>query len=114
MAKLKCLHDVLNSKLTQFSVVHEDLSIDESMVPHYGRYLCKQYICGKPIRFGYKLLVLASCTGFRYNIEINEGHTANSTDDPLGTRVVRHSLSVCQNPHSHQVFLIISSPVISS
>ncbi|CAI6371246.1 unnamed protein product [Macrosiphum euphorbiae] len=29
-------------------------SIDESMVPYFGRHGCKQFIRGKPIRFGFK------------------------------------------------------------
>ncbi|KAK9703448.1 Transposase IS4 [Popillia japonica] len=33
----------------------QDHSVDEAMVPYYGRHGCKQYIHGKPIRYGYKL-----------------------------------------------------------
>ena len=36
MAKVVPLYDLLNEKLNTFSVVHEDLSIDESMVPYLG------------------------------------------------------------------------------
>ena len=70
MAKVKPLYDILNKKLRRFGVVHEDLSIDESMVPYYGRHSCKQFIRGKPIRFGYKLWVLASSTGLSYHVKI--------------------------------------------
>ena len=34
----------------------EKYSIDEIMVPYYGRHSSKQYIRGKPIRFGYKVI----------------------------------------------------------
>ena len=44
--------------------------IDELMVPYYGRHSCKQFTRAKPIRFGYKLWVLASATGVPYKIEI--------------------------------------------
>ena len=38
MAKVKPLYDNLNEKLRRFDVIHEDLSIDESMVPYYGHH----------------------------------------------------------------------------
>ena len=63
MAKVAPLYDLLNEKLQSFGAVHEDLSIDESMVPYFGWHSCKQFIRAKPIRFGYKLWVLASATG---------------------------------------------------
>ena len=31
-------------------------SVDEMMVPYYGRHSSKQFIRGKPIRFGYKVI----------------------------------------------------------
>lgn len=34
------------------------------MVPYYGRHGAKQHIHGKPIRFGYKVWVLASRLGY--------------------------------------------------
>ena len=63
MAKVKPLYDILNEKLKRFGVVHEDLSINEFKVPYYGCHSCKQFIREKPIRFGYKLCVLARSTG---------------------------------------------------
>ena len=55
MAKVSPLYEMLNKKLQQFGILHDHLSIDESMVPYYGHHSCKQFIRGKPIRFGYKL-----------------------------------------------------------
>ena len=104
MAKVKPLYDILNEKLRRFGVVHEDLSIDESMVPYYGRHSCKQFIRGKPIRFGYKLWVLASSTGLPYHVEIYEGKSPNAEDVPLGERVVKTALKTCDNPVNHSVF----------
>ena len=104
MEKVKPLYDVLNFELTHFSLVHEELSIDESMVPYYGFYSSKQFIFAKPIHFVYKLLVPTISTGFSYNSTIYERRTDSSTDKPFGTRVAKHALSVCQNLYSHQVF----------
>ncbi|CAG5044038.1 unnamed protein product [Parnassius apollo] len=44
--------------------LEENYSIDEAMVPYYGRHSCKQFIRGKPIRWGYKLWVGATRLGY--------------------------------------------------
>ncbi|XP_046806455.1 piggyBac transposable element-derived protein 3-like [Lucilia cuprina] len=63
MAKLRPLFDILNRKFLQFGVWDEKLSIDEQMVPYFGRHSCKMFIRGKPIRFGYKFWCLCSSSG---------------------------------------------------
>jgi hypothetical protein len=30
-------------------------SVDEIMIPYFGRHSSKQFICGKPIRYGFKV-----------------------------------------------------------
>ena len=104
MAKVEPLYDLLNKKIQQFGIVQEDLSIDESIVSYYSRHSCKQFIRAKPIRFGYKLWVLASATGFPYKIEIYQGKSTGDTDESLGTRVVKKALEICENPKDHSVF----------
>ena len=64
------LCNLLKQKLQPYGILHEDLSIDESMVQYYGRNSWKQFIRVKPIRYGYKFCVLASATGLRYNVKI--------------------------------------------
>ncbi|KAI7814467.1 putative piggyBac transposable element-derived protein 3-like [Triplophysa rosa] len=52
------------------------LSVDESMIPYYGRHGYKQFIKGKPIRYGYKVWSLASSGGYLYHMEPYAGvHT---------------------------------------
>ena len=46
-AKLRPLFNVVNKKLTQFGVFADHLSIDEQMVPYFGRHSCKMFIRGK-------------------------------------------------------------------
>ena len=104
MAKVEPLYDLLNKKIQQFGIVHEDLSIDESIVSYYGRHSCKQFIRAKPIRFGYKLWVLASATGLPYKIEIYQGKSTGDTDESIGTRVVKKALEICENSKDHSVF----------
>ena len=44
--------------------IPEKNSIDESMVPYYGRHGCNQYTQNKPVKFGCKLWVAASLLGY--------------------------------------------------
>ena len=49
----------------QYGVLHEVLSIDESMMPYYRiGHSYKMFIKGKPIRFGYKLWCLCESEGY--------------------------------------------------
>lgn len=51
-AKVRPLFTYLNKKFLEFAYYEEEHSIDEAMVPYTGRHGCKQYIHGKPIRYG--------------------------------------------------------------
>ena len=104
MAKVKPLYDLINSLIIRFGIFHDRLSIDESMVPYFGRHSCKQFIRSKPIRFGYKIWALCSSTGLPYKLEIYQGKVANE-NGPLGSRVVNNLLSVCETPANHHVFM---------
>ena len=57
-AKVLPIYNALIKNLVQMRFWHDDLSIDESMVPYYGRHSIKMFIKGKPIRFRYKIWVL--------------------------------------------------------
>ena len=48
----------------------------------------------KPIRFGYKLRMLASAIVVSYKIEINQRRTNQGSNKPLGTRVVKSFLEI--------------------
>ena len=108
MAKVKPLYDLINSCMTVHGILHEELSIDESMIPYFGRHSCKQFIRSKPIRFGYKMWALCSSTGMPYNVQIYQGR-ADSNEcgplEPLGTRVVKTLLDVCDEPVNHHVYM---------
>ena len=43
MAKIEPLYQILNEKFQRYGIFHENLSIDESMVPYFGRHSCKQF-----------------------------------------------------------------------
>lgn len=54
-SKLRPLIELLNKNFYAMAPLEENYSIDEAMVPYYGGHSCKQFIRGKPIRWGYKL-----------------------------------------------------------
>ena len=70
------------------------LSFMSHLVPYYGHHSCKQFMRAKPIRFGYKLWVLANATRIPYKIEIYQGKINQGGDEPLGTRVVKNDLEI--------------------
>ena len=76
--------ELLRTNCQQFGVFHKNLSIDESMVPYRGLHSAKQYIKGKPVKFGYKLWILCSSDGYPYNFEIYCGKDESRTN-LLGT-----------------------------
>lgn len=63
-SKIRPLFDILNEKFFEHAPVEENHSIDESMVPYFGRHGGKQFIRGKPIRWGYKFWVGALRLGY--------------------------------------------------
>ena len=88
VAKVEPLYNDLNAKLVQFGMFHPLLSVDESMVPYYGRHSSKIFIRGKPICFGFKLWSLCGSDGYPYHLRIFKGKETTQQALPLGTRVV--------------------------
>ena len=66
--KISPLYNLLNCNLFQFGIFHEVLSVDESMVPYFGRHSAKIFIKGKPIRFGYKVWCLCGSDSYPYHM----------------------------------------------
>ena len=72
IAKIRPLTTMINERcLMYFNKImkQQHLSIDESMIPYYGRHGAKQFIRGKPIRFGFKMWVLATPLGYCVQFE---------------------------------------------
>ncbi|XP_036341688.1 piggyBac transposable element-derived protein 3-like [Rhagoletis pomonella] len=106
MAKVRPLYKVMNAKFMQFGVWEEKLSIDEQMVPYFGRHSCKMFIRGKPIRFGYKLWCLCSASGYLYNC-IPYAGAADKYDKQvgLGADVVLRLLENVEYPSRHMIWV---------
>jgi hypothetical protein len=89
-------------------VFHTELSIDEAMIRYFGHHGAKQFIRGKPVRYGFKEWMLCSSVGYCYYIDPycgkNSVGVGNREDAPLGTKVILSCLEIVQNPRHHRVF----------
>ena len=61
--KIRSYIGYLNNSFLEGLPLDQNLSIDEVMIPYFGRHGTKQFIWGKPIRYGFKLWGLASIFG---------------------------------------------------
>ena len=72
--KLRPLMDLVKNKCLKYFEPEECLNYDESMVKYFGRHSCKQFIRGKPIRFGYKMWCLNTPDGYLVNFDMYQGN----------------------------------------
>nr|XP_015839963.1 PREDICTED: piggyBac transposable element-derived protein 3-like [Tribolium castaneum] len=76
-AKVRPLFLLLNQKFLDHAPTEENHSVDEAMVPYFGRHGCKQFIRGKPIRWGYKFWVGATRLGYIVYFKPYQGSSTN-------------------------------------
>ncbi|XP_066958864.1 piggyBac transposable element-derived protein 2-like [Macrobrachium rosenbergii] len=106
MSKISPIYDMLNDRFVQFGVFHQLLSVDESMVPYYGRHSAQMFIRGKPIRFGYKIWCLCGNDGFPYPLKLYQGKEEGRIQ-PLGMSVITKMVDVISshsNVEIHQLY----------
>lgn len=90
-AKMTPLFEELNTRFLQFAPVQINYSVDEAMIEYFGRHPTKQFIRGKPIRWGYKFWVGATPLGYIVWFSPYQGAEATLNayaDMNLGTKVV--------------------------
>ena len=63
-AKVTPFVKLINKKCVKNFPSKEQVAVDESMIPYFGRHSAKQYIMNQPIRFGYKVWVIATRNGY--------------------------------------------------
>ena len=51
------------------------------MIKYYGKHGCKQFIRGKPVRFGYKAWCLNQTNGYLVNLELYQGARPNPGEE---------------------------------
>ena len=95
--------DVCQQKLSP-SIIHQECTIDEAMIPSKGRLAFKQYIKAKPTKWGIKVFVLAEATnGYIRTFQIYTGRSledGNSSVD-LCTKVVLDLMSGLEGSGLH-------------
>lgn len=103
--KVRALFDVINKKFMQFGVFEEHLSIDEQMLPYFGRHSCKMYLKNKPIKFGYKTWCMAASTGYIFNM-MPYGGSSDKYDKNigLGASVVMDMACKLEHPSRYQLY----------
>lgn len=80
MWKLRPLISNLKKNFREHFVPIQQLDFDESMIAYYGRHSCKQFIRGKPIRFGYKAWCLNTFSGYLVDFSIYQGKEVDIND----------------------------------
>lgn len=107
LAKLRPFLDIFQRNLLQFGVFETDLSLDEQMVPYYGKHGCKIYMKGKPVKFGFKIWVLASSGGFPFKFEVYTGKKdkALHAHVPLGEQVVLSLTECFDSKENHTLYM---------
>ncbi|XP_003381487.1 conserved hypothetical protein [Trichinella spiralis] len=96
MSKVTPLYKLLNSSLVKHGMFHEKLSVDESIVPYFGRHAAKMFLKCKPIQFGYKVWILCGNDGYPYHMIIYQRKEIHAPKVPLSTRVIRSMVDVIQ------------------
>lgn len=104
--KIRPLMNILNSKFMQWGIFETELSIDEAMIKYFGHHPAKQFIRGKPVRFGYKDWMLCSSSGYCFAFDTYCGKNNNkySTTETLGAKVVLSLLEKLEFPEKHVVY----------
>jgi DNA excision repair protein ERCC-6 len=82
--KVRPLFDHLNKTAKQYVQPPATVSVDEGMVKYFGPHPLKQFIRGKPVRFGYKMWILASPQGELLAVQPYAGASTNIQDFGLG------------------------------
>ena len=84
--------------------IEQNLAVDKSMIPYYGRYSAEQFLRNKPIKFGQKSWCL--CTRLAYLVQMDpSGKLHNHPDLGLQGSVLMKLYPVPpKNCHFHLIF----------
>lgn len=63
----------VKTRCLEIFVPVQNENYDALMIKYFGRHSSKQFIRGKPIRFGYKMWCLNSADGYLINFNIYQG-----------------------------------------
>ena len=81
MCKLRPLINLMKERFMKNYIPEQCMNYDECMIPYFGRHPCKQFIRGKPIRFGFKAWCLNTSSGYLISFEIYQGNRVSANDE---------------------------------
>ncbi|KRY04450.1 PiggyBac transposable element-derived protein 3, partial [Trichinella patagoniensis] len=81
-------------KHRQFGIFHEQLSIDEGMLPYYGHHSCKMFIRDSAPTYG-------QC--HRQTVTHTLGEMREKSE-PLGMKVIEEMISVLERAEKHELY----------
>ena len=112
-AKIRPLLEIINKNFLEYGVVFKEsnISMDESMIPYHGRHPTKQFIRGKPIRWGYKGWVATSPSGYAFFIDLYQGKYDKNPSNykmqfGIGGSVVLNSLDILERNFPKRKFCL--------
>ena len=111
MAKVRPFYDKINQRCLKYRANLPNLSVDESMIPYYGRNNSKQRIHNKPIRVGYKMWVLAEDSGYVVHFDPYQGAKSGGPQRSspvtwgLGEKVVLELVEALPKGPSYHIFM---------
>ena len=83
--KVRYMLDKIRNAFKSEYIPHEEISVDESMVPFKGRLSFKQYMKDKPCKFGIKFWMLADATSaYCWNFDVYVGKYGTEIDRTFG------------------------------
>lgn len=82
--KIRPLITHLNDSCLENFFPEQDISVDEGMVAYYGKHPTKQFIKGKPTKFGYKMWCATTRLGYLIQFEPYQGQGTFVNDKSLG------------------------------
>ena len=91
--KMRPLIELIAENFRANALLSNQMCIDETMIPYYGKHSCKQFIKGKPIRFGFKLWAIANRDGYISYFEPYQGSGGKINHEPaigVGGSVVKY------------------------
>ena len=92
--KIRHLFDHFNKMFKELAQPLPSIwAVDEAMEPYYGHHGMKQFIRGKPVRFGYKFWCLCSSEGFLISFKLYEGRDSGHIDGMTVGESVVHMLA---------------------
>ena len=94
--RVRQIMKIFQKNILSFGIWRSALSIDEMMAKSYARTSMKQFIRGKPVRFGLKFWGLCTADGYLLNFDLYCGKNSPVCDKlgkcALGSRVVLNLL----------------------